>query len=148
RIDFGLYAATAFLWGVSWIGIRAQLGIVTPEMSVLWRFMLAAAVMWGWLRVAGLPTRFSRADHVRFAGLGLCLFSFNFICFYYGGLTVPSGLLAVVFSLASIFNLILGAVLFRQRIEPRVALGGAVGVLVLGLLFWPEITGAGFNTCA
>src|SRR6478735_2406173 len=45
RIDgstLGLYAATVFLWGVSWIGIRAQLGVVAPEMSVLWRFLLAA----------------------------------------------------------------------------------------------------------
>ena len=37
----GLYAATVLLWGVSWIGIRAQLGVVAPEMSVLWRFLLA-----------------------------------------------------------------------------------------------------------
>ncbi|MGO4704744.1 DMT family transporter [Microvirga sp. 2MCAF38] len=145
RTDLGLYAATVFLWGVSWIGIHAQLGVVAPEMSVLWRFVLAAAVMWGWVLFAGLPVRFSRADHLRFVATGCCLFSFNFICFYYGGLYVPSGLLAVVFSLASIFNLILGAVLFRQKIEPRVALGGAIGVIGIGLLFWPEISGAGFN---
>jgi hypothetical protein len=47
RIDgatAGLYAATVFLWGVSWIGMKAQIGIVAPEMSVLWRFVLACAV--------------------------------------------------------------------------------------------------------
>ncbi|WP_112663289.1 DMT family transporter [Microvirga flavescens] len=145
KVDLGLYAATVFLWGVSWIGIHAQLGVVAPEMSVLWRFILAAAVMWGWVLFSGLPVRFSRADHLRFVATGCCLFSFNFICFYYGGLHVPSGLLAVVFSLASIFNLILGALFFRQKIEPRVALGGIVGVVGIGLLFWPEIAGAGLN---
>ncbi|HZH10270.1 MAG TPA: DMT family transporter [Microvirga sp.] len=151
RLDattLGLYAATVFLWGVSWIGIRAQLGVVAPEMSVLWRFLLAAVLMWGWVLATGHQVRFALADHLRFAAVGCCLFSFNFISFYYGGLSVPSGLLSVVFSLASVFNLVLGFVIFRQKVEPRVALGGVIGVAGIGLLFWPEITGAGFNAAA
>lgn len=145
---FGLYAATVFLWGVSWIALRAQLGVVAPEMSVLWRFLLAAVLMWVWVLVTGHRVRFPLADHLRFAAVGCCLFSFNFISFYYGGLSVPSGLLSVVFSLASVFNLVLGFVIFRNRVEPRVALGGVIGVTGIGLLFWPEIVGAGFNAAA
>jgi len=151
RVDgttFGLYAATVFLWGVSWIAIHAQLGVVAPEMSVMWRFMLAALVMWGWVLATGQTVRFPLADHLRFMATGCCLFSFNFISFYYGGLSVPSGLLSVVFSLASVFNLVLGFIVFRQKVEPRVALGGLIGVMGIGLLFWPEITGAGFNAGA
>ncbi|MGO4573470.1 DMT family transporter [Microvirga sp. 2TAF3] len=143
-----LYVATVFLWGVSWIGIKAQLGVVAPEMSVLWRFVLAALCTWGWVLVAGKKVRFSLSDHLRFVAVGFCLFSCNFICFYYGGLTVPSGLLSVVFSLASIFNLVLGFVIFRQKVEARVALGGLIGALGIVLLFWPEIAGAGFNPAA
>ncbi|WP_414475067.1 DMT family transporter [Microvirga sp. M2] len=145
---FGLYAATVFLWGVSWIGIHAQLGVVAPEMSVLWRFLLAAFLMWAWVLATGHRVRFGLADHLRFAAVGCCLFSFNFISFYYGGLSVPSGLLSVVFSLASVFNLVLSFVIFRQKVEPRVALGGVIGVIGIGLLFWPEIAGAGFNADA
>jgi drug/metabolite transporter (DMT)-like permease len=144
----GLYAATVFLWGVSWIGIRAQLGVVAPEMSVLWRFLLAAVLMWAWVLATGHRVRFPLADHLRFAAVGCCLFSFNFISFYYGGLSVPSALLSVVFSLASVFNLGLGFVIFRQKVEPRVALGGVIGVAGIVFLFWPEITGAGFNAAA
>jgi drug/metabolite transporter (DMT)-like permease len=91
---------------------------------------------------------FPLADHVRFFGVGCCLFSFNFLCFYYGGLTVPSGLLSVVFSLASIFNLVLGVAIFRQKVDVRLASGAALGAAGIGLLFWPEIAGAGFNTGA
>jgi len=144
----GLYIATVFLWGVSWIGIHAQLGVVAPEMSVLWRFLLAAVLMWGWVLATGHQVRFAFADHLRFAAVGCCLFSFNFISFYYGGLSVPSGLLSVVFSLASVFNLVLGFLIFRQKVEPRVALGGVIGVAGIGLLFWPQIAGAGFNAGA
>lgn len=144
----GLYIATVFLWGVSWIAIHAQLGVVAPEMSVFWRFLLAVFCMWGWVAFSGRQVRFPLADHLRFFGVGCCLFSFNFLCFYYGGLTVPSGLLSVVFSLASIFNMVLGIVLFRQGVEMRVAAGAVLGVGGLGLLFWPEINGAGFNAGA
>jgi drug/metabolite transporter (DMT)-like permease len=69
----------------------------------------------------------------------------NFVLFYYGGLTIPSGLLAVVFSLASIFNLFLGAILLGQRIERQVAAGGLVGAAGIALLFWPEIAGLGLG---
>jgi hypothetical protein len=31
RTDLALYAAVVFLWGTSWIAIRAQLGVVAPE---------------------------------------------------------------------------------------------------------------------
>jgi drug/metabolite transporter (DMT)-like permease len=141
--DLALYAGTVFCWGTSWIALKAQVGVVAPEVSILWRFMLAALLMWGWVLARGERVRFSGADHVRFAAAGLCLFSLNFTLFYYGALTIPSGLLAVVFSLASIFNMGLGAVLLRQRIEPRVALGGLVGFTGIGLLFWPEIADAG-----
>jgi drug/metabolite transporter (DMT)-like permease len=151
RIDgttLGLYVATVFLWGVSWIGIKAQVGVVAPEMSVLWRFLLAALVTWGWVLATGHRVRFSLADHLRFVVVGCCLFSFNFVSFYYGAIPTPSGLLSVVFSLASIFNLVLGFIIFRQRVEPRLALGGALGFSGIGLLFWPQIAGAGFNAAA
>jgi drug/metabolite transporter (DMT)-like permease len=151
RIDgttLGLYVATVFLWGVSWFCIKAQIGVVAPEMSVLWRFLLAAIVTWGWVLATGHRVRFSPADHGRFVVVGCCLFSFNFISFYYGAIPTPSGLLSVVFSLASIFNLVLGFMIFRQRVEPRLALGGALGFAGIGLLFWPQIAGAGFNAAA
>jgi len=146
--DWALYAATVFFWGTSWIALRAQLGVVAPEVSLLWRFLIAALVMVAWVKLRGESLRFSLPDHLRFAATGLFLFSLNFIMFYYGGLTIPSGLLAVVFSLASVFNLLLGAVLLKQPIEARVAVGGVVGFTGIGLLFWPQIAGAGYDTNA
>jgi drug/metabolite transporter (DMT)-like permease len=148
RTDLALYAAVVFLWGTSWIALRAQLGVVAPEVSALWRFLIAAAIMWGWVFAAKVRLSYGWADHLGFLVTGCCLFSLNFTLFYYGGLTIPSGLLAVVFSLASIINMILSAALLRQQIEPRVAAGGVLGAAGIGLLFWPQIAGAGFDPTA
>jgi drug/metabolite transporter (DMT)-like permease len=144
----GLYGTVVLVWGVSWIALKAHLGVVAPEVSALWRFMIAAAIMVAWVAARGDRMRFSPRDHLRFALVGACMFSFNFVLFYYGGLHIPSGLLAVVFSLASVMNLLLGAALFGQRIERRVALGALIGTLGVALLFWPEIAGAGFDRAA
>ena len=146
--DIAAYAATVFFWGTSWIALRAQLGIVPPEVSIFWRFLVAASLMWAWVTWRGERIRFPAADHLRFVGTGVCLFSANFTLFYYGGISVPSGLLSVVFSLASIGNLLLGALFLRQRIEPRVAFGALVGAVGIACLFWPEIAKAGINGAA
>jgi drug/metabolite transporter (DMT)-like permease len=143
-----LYAAVVFIWGTSWIALHLQLGTVSPEVSVVWRFGLASLVMLAYAVLRGERLAFGVADHLRFALLGALLFSSNFLLFYYGGLTVPSGLLAVVFSLASVFNLILGAVIFRQRVEPRVAAGGALGVLGVAAMFAPELQAHGLDAAA
>ncbi len=143
--DFALYAGIILFWGTSWIAIMAQLGVVSPEISLFWRFLLAAVLMLLLAWVKGVPLRFSWRDHLRFIAAAVTMFSTNFLMFYYGGLHIKSGLLAVVFSLASIINLILGSLILRQPLEARVAIGGLIGFSGIGLLFWPEIMGTGFN---
>jgi drug/metabolite transporter (DMT)-like permease len=91
--------------------------------SLVWRFGLAAVVMMAWAFFSGVRLRQPWQTHLVFAGLGLCLFSMNFLLFYYGGLLVPSGLMSVVFSLSSIINMALGVGLLGNRFEPRLGIG-------------------------
>ena len=130
-------------WGTSWIALKAQVGVVAPEVSILWRFMLAALLMWGWVLARGERVRFLGADHLGFAAAVRACSRSTSPCSITARSRSRRALLAVVFSLASIFNMGLGAVLLRQRIEPRVALGGVIGSTGIGLLFWPEIAHAG-----
>lgn len=144
-LDYGLYAMTLFAWGTSWLALKMQVGVVAPEVSVFWRFLFAAILMMGWVIASRRALRFAAADHLRFAGMGALIFSTNFVLFYYGAQHLPSGLLSVVFSLASIVNLFLGAVIFRQGISARVLTGGVLGACGIALMFWPQIAGAEIN---
>jgi drug/metabolite transporter (DMT)-like permease len=143
--DYAAYATTVFAWGTSWIALRMQVGVVAPEVSVLWRFLIAAALMWVWALARGYPLRFPPAMHLRFAGMGLFLFSTNFVLFYYGSLTIPSGLLAVAFSFASVVNMLMAGLVLRQPIERRVMFAGLLGASGVVLMFWPQIAGTGFD---
>jgi drug/metabolite transporter (DMT)-like permease len=140
--DFALFATVVLVWGSSWLPLKLQLGIVAPEVSGVWRFALAGAIMFAWLVIAGHRIRFSVSDHLRFLLLGALLFSFNFLCAYYGGFYLTSGLLAVVFSLAAVINPLLAAAIWRTLPEPRVLIGAALGVGGVALLFGPEILAA------
>lgn len=145
RYDYALYAITCFVWGTSWLGLRMQLGTIAPEVSLVWRFALAGALVFAWAVWTRQPLRFGWREHALFAAMGFFLFSTNFLLFYYGGLVITAGLLAVVFSLASIVNFIIGIAFMGQKADPR-RLGGAVlGAFGIGFLFWPEIAGTTFN---
>ena len=136
-----LYASTVALWGTSWLAIKFQLGVVAPEVSVLYRFIVSAAVMLALCVVLRRPMRFRLAEHGFMALQGACVFSSNYMLIYLATQYLTSGLVAMVFSTITIITVIEGALFFGFPIRPRVALGGVAGVLGLALVFWPEMAG-------
>ncbi len=134
-----LYIATVLVWGSTWLLINFQLGVVAPEVSVVYRYALAATVLFGWSAWSGLALRFNLFAHLRFFMLGLLLFSFNYIATYSAQQYIPSALNAVVFSTMVWMNVLNARLFFGTRIEPRMYLGASLGMLGLGVLFWPSL---------
>ncbi|MGK7654958.1 DMT family transporter [Roseovarius sp. B08] len=132
-----LFAVTVLIWGTSWIAIALQIGPVPVSVSVFYRIALAAIL----LLVALAATRRLRFPaQWRFVVLqAICLFSLNFVALYNAAALIPSGLLSVVFSLASIFNALNARVFFGEKITLRVVLAGCLGVSGLVLLFWDSL---------
>jgi drug/metabolite transporter (DMT)-like permease len=139
-----LYLATVAIWGSSWLGIKLQLGVVPPEVSVLYRFVVAAVLLLAWCRFRGLRLRFTWRQHVAMALVGIPLFSLNYVIFYIATAYLTSGLVAVTFSTILIMNILFGAVLIGAPIRPRVAIGALFGLAGLSLVFWPDL--AAFDT--
>ncbi len=137
--DLSLYGLTIVAWSVSWYAIALQIGTVSNEVNLVWRFAIATVLMFGWVAWSGRRMRFALTEHLRFAALGVLLFSSNFLFFYYGAFYLVSGLLSVVFSLASVINLMLAAIVMGQRPSPRILAGGLLGFGGIALMFWPEI---------
>lgn len=147
-IDLGLYTGTVLVWGTTWLALKFQLGTVDPQVSIVWRFLLAAPLLFIICRIAGARIRFPLAMHLRFAALGLFLYSTNFILFYNAGAFVVSGLLSVIFSLASITNIVLAVLFLGEPLRPRVATGALLGLCGVALMFWPEIGSSEFGSGA
>lgn len=140
--DYALYATVVVLWGAAWLPLRLQLGVVSPEVSAVWRFLLGGLIVFGWLIAAKGRVRFPLKDHVRFAVLGLTMFSFNFVSAYYAGFHLNGGLLAILFSLTAVVNPVYAALLGRGGLNGRIVAGALVGVIGVALLFGPKIIAA------
>jgi drug/metabolite transporter (DMT)-like permease len=137
--DVLLYAATVLFWGLSWIAIQMQLGVVAPEVSVLYRFVIAAVMMLAFCVITGRRMRFGLREHGFIALQGLFLFSTNFCLIYLGSQYLASGLVSVAFSTSVVMNILGAAVLFRVSIPPRVLVGAGLGLAGITAVFWPEV---------
>ena len=136
-----LYVLTVLIWGTTWIALKLQLGVVAIPVSIVYRFGLAALVLFAVLLLSRKLQVMNKRGHLICLAQGLCLFCVNFMCFLTASQWVPTGLIAVVFSTATLWNALNARVFFKQKIARNVIAGGALGLLGLALLFWPELSG-------
>lgn len=141
---WALYSITVVVWGVSWHAMLYQVG-VAPALAIAYRFLLAAAIMVAFCMATRRKLIFRARDYGLMGLLGLFLFSVNYILFYYAVAYLPSGLLAVVFSMITVMNMVNGAIMFGQKIEARVAVAAVFGLFGLALTFWPDFVGHELN---
>jgi len=117
-----LYVVTVLVWGSTWFAIEHQLGVVSPEVSIFYRYLGAAALLFVWCLVRGLNLKFDRRAHSRFILLGLLLFCLNYIVTYHAQQYITSALAAIAFSTMLWMNIIL--ILFLPQVG-NVALSDA-----------------------
>jgi drug/metabolite transporter (DMT)-like permease len=136
-----LFGTVVFAWGFTWFAITQQLGVVPPEVSIFWRFAVAAAVMWLGLLVTGRlhPVPWRRQGWL--ALLGLTQFALNFLLIYNGSRFVASGVVSVVFSTATVWGAVNQWIFLGRRPGLRAVLGGLLGVGGIALLFGEQLAG-------
>jgi drug/metabolite transporter (DMT)-like permease len=143
--NFALYAATVVIWGSTWLLINFQLGTVAPEVSVVYRYAIATALLMGYALFRKIRLQFGLRDHFRFLLLGLFLFSFNYIATYSAQVYIASALNAVAFSAMVWMNILNARFFFGSRIEPKVWIGATMGMGGIVVLFWPEVSAISFS---
>ncbi len=134
-----LFSSTVLIWGTTWIAIALQIGPVPVLVSVFYRFATAALILVAALVVTGRLKVPTMKQQPFVLAQALCLFCCNFLCFYHAASYVPSGLISVVFSLATIYNAVNARLFFGDRISPRTLLAAALGATGLVLLFGIDI---------
>ena len=139
-MNLSLYLLTVLIWGTTWLALKLQLGEVAIPVSIVYRFGLAALVLFALLLLSRKLQVMNRRGHLICLAQGVCLFCVNFMCFLTASQSVTTGLIAVVFSTATLWNALNARIFFKQKIARNVLLGGALGLLGLAFLFWPELS--------
>ncbi|WP_438850835.1 DMT family transporter [Brevundimonas nasdae] len=133
----------ALIWGTTWFAITLQLGSVEPIVSVVWRFGLAAAVLFGFCAVTRRPLRLTRSQHLAAIGQGAFVFAISYAFVYAAEAQVASAVVAVIFAALAFVNLILFRVLGRQKASSAAWCGAALGVVGVGVLSFGQLSGTG-----
>jgi drug/metabolite transporter (DMT)-like permease len=127
------------IWGSTWIVIRGQLGIVPPEWSVAYRFLIAALAMAALARWKGERLRLGAKAIPAAIFLGFAQFCVNFDAVYLAERHITSGVVATVFALLLIPSTMLAWAILGQRPTARFVWSSLVAVVGIGLLFVHEL---------
>lgn len=134
-----LYLVTVLIWGSTWLAIEFQLGVVAPEVSLVYRFGLAALLMWGYCWYRKLPMQYDLRQHAFFMLLALCNFGFNYLVLYWAQAYLTSALASIAFSTMLLMNIVNTRLFFGQPIAGRIYWGALLGVAGIVLLFWQDL---------
>ena len=135
-----LYASTVLIWGSTWIAITFQLGEVDPLVSVIYRMALASVTLFIWCKLRGIPLALQLGNHRFLAAQGVCLFGINYWMIYWSETYLPSGIIAVLFSLIVFFNIINARIFLQRPTDIKTVIGGIIGLSGICMLFYPELT--------
>ena len=133
-----IFVSCIAIWGSTWIAITFQLGTVAPEASVCYRFLLASILVFAYCRARELPLRYKLREHAWMALFGVFMFSVSYIFVYYAEQQVVSGLVAVGYSASPLLGMLGLWLFFRTPMTLSVALGAALGIVGIALVFLPE----------
>ena len=140
-----LFIVVVLCWGTGWLPIRYQVDEAPPEVTLFWRFAAADKLLWAIVWWRGAEWRYSPSIHVRLALMGMSMFGINYLIMYNAAYAAPTGMLAVIFSTASLYGFALDAIFFGRRAGPRALTGVLLGLAGLVIVFLPQVTGATFN---
>ena len=122
------------------MAIPFQLGVVAAEVSVGYRFGIAAIALY----VYALASRRKLAVPAYTFPIiflqGTLLFCINYFFVYYGTARITSGLVAVVFTMILPLNAVFDRLFFGTRVDGRLALSAVLGIGGIVMIFWPEVS--------
>jgi drug/metabolite transporter (DMT)-like permease len=137
-----LFATAALIWGSTFWAITLELGDVPPSVSVVYRFGLAAAVLFIACATRRdkllLPWRAQRWMLLQ----GFLTFGVSYVCTYNAEQFVVSALVAVLFALMVFWTPICARMTLGSPISHRTWSAGAGAIAGVTMLFWQSIGAA------
>lgn len=147
-LDLAAIVICTLAWGTTWFAITLQFGVVDPVVSVIYRFALAAALLFAWCALRGETIWLTRAQHFAAFGVGFSTFAINYTLVYWAEERVTSAVVAVLFAAMAFMNLIGFRLAFGQRSPPLAWAAAGLGIAGVALMSWEEIAAANFGVAA
>jgi drug/metabolite transporter (DMT)-like permease len=138
-----LFWTPTLIWASTWHVILYQLAETPAMAGVAWRFGLAAVLLATYAVYSGQSLRLPLRLQGWVAFTGSLQYGVNYLCVYLAEQHIPSGLVAVLFSLMVFINAFTGALFFKRPLAWRFMLCALGGVAGVAIIFWPEVVATG-----
>lgn len=145
RSNLFLFILPTLIWGSTWIAIKFQLGVSSPELSIFLRFLISSALSFLICLHLRPRLRFPASYHGLFFAQGFANFGLNYILTYHSERFLTSGVVALTFTTLIYMNMFGLSFFFKKPLAVEVIYGSGVGGLGVLLLFWHEIVRTDFN---
>lgn len=140
RRSWILFVIPVVIWSTTFYAITLQLGgVTTPTYAVALRFGCAAAILFGWLAVRREPLQLSRGSHGWTAASGICAYGISYVLTYVAEQSIPSGLVAVAFTLMVFLTPALLRIVYGTTVTRLTRVGGTLGVAGVIMCFLPDV---------
>lgn len=145
-----LLLALSLIWGTSFLLIKVSVETVPPLSAGAGRAVLAAIVLYSWLRLRGERMPPLGRAWLPFLGLGIASNALPFALIGWSEQHVSSGLAAILIALMPLFTVFLLQVAGREkRMSPLRLVGVAIGLAGVVVLVGPDaIEGLGTQVWA
>ena len=141
-----LFTIPALIWGSTWLAITLQLGLVDPLVSVFYRFLLAAIILFLYCSFIKINLRYNAKQHLFMALQGALLFGINYWLVYLAEVHLKSGLVAIVYATIIFLNILNGRVFLKSKIQLNVVTSALIGFVGITLVFKDEILSFNFSS--
>ena len=138
RSSWILFLVPVIIWSTTFYAITFQLHSVTAEViSVGFRFLLASVIVFLFLFLRGKSVSMARSHHFLALASGVFAYGLSYVLTYISEREVPSGLVAIAFTLMVFLTPLFARIAFGHTITKATWIGGSLGVLGVVLCFLP-----------
>ncbi len=128
------FAVIYFVWGSTFLAIRVGVREVPPFLLAAIRFLIAGAVLCGWMRAKGTPLPTLRQWGAA-SLLAVPIFVLDYGLVFWAETRVPSGITAVMMATIPVFMAIFEILILRtQRLSARLAVALLIGIAGVAVL--------------
>lgn len=140
-----LFFIPALIWGSTWYAITFQIGKVDPLVSVAYRFSLAGIILLTYCYFKKESLRFSLKEHFFLFLQGVFLYGLNYWLVYLAETTVASGLVAIIFSLIVVLNIVFANLFLKTPVKKKLIVSAILGITGTVVVFLPELHSIGYS---
>ncbi|WP_099135010.1 DMT family transporter [Xenorhabdus budapestensis] len=139
------YIITILTGGTSWYATTLQLTDVSPVISLIYRFTIAALILLLLSQLNGSLQCYTWRQHGLLALMGFLCFSLAFLLIYQSAELITSSFIALIYSTVIFFNTLNAALFFKQRLLFSVITAAVIGSIGIFLVFLPELFTGNWN---